>query len=683
MTTQRRTGGLTGLLLGLLLVLGMVPALALVTAPTSLADQDDELAITVTSISPTVLRADGNLIITGVLTNQSDQPLRGVSVHLWRDATPIVSLPQLDAALEREVLGGAVLESPPAQQVINDGDPLQPGETAEFSVSAALGSHAEEQTWLSQPDSAYLVGVEVRGWSGAGSYGVLGHATAPLPYPGTETVPIATVVVLNARPSLLPLAGGEDGPAVFGDDSLAGALVGRLETLLRLARQDEVLTVIDPALYDEVAAMADGYQVLQPDGSLVDGSARNSELAADWLTRLDAVARQDRLARSVYGSVDVSAVAAAGRPDILQRAGEALPADHPLAGLPLVVAPADYQVDVDALDLLGGAEPWLVLAGNLAGSQLLQEADNGVRLLQVAGTGQRDDWGATQQRGVLLSSQLVAAQQGLVLTTVVDSQVQAETELSEPGWRTRQSVASVIEGSGEAAGLWLSEVPTVEVPAELLAASDTAAAVLATWGDLVTDPDAEEPAAGDPDAAPTSEAPTGDVIAVAWSTRFDRDAAAQVDWLARSTAPASRLLGAEALQLRISDWVTTSEDDNLMPVTVINNTAQRVWVRVLFDSQNPLRISVDDSELFAVEPGDSSTVRVQPHTYGNGRVAVSAQLVTAGGHPVGERTAFIVNGTTAGQLSWVLILASGVVLLVGTALRVRTVRQDRREQRSP
>lgn len=670
MTTQRPTAGLTGLLLVLLVVLASIPVLGLVTASDSHAQDAEELGVTISSISPTVLRADGNLVITGVLSNQSDQPLRGVSVHLWRDATPIVSLPQLDAALDREMTGGAVLESPPAQQVINDGDPLEPGETAEFSVSAVLGSAAEEQTWLSQPDAAYLVGVEVRGWSATGSYGVLGHATSPLPYPGTTSVPIATIVLLNARPSLLPLTGGQGRPAVFADESLAAELAGRLDTLLRLARQDEVLTVIDPALWDEVVAMADGYQVQQPDGSLVDGSPQNSELASNWLSRLDTVARQDRLARSIYGSVDVTSVAAADRAEILRRADAALPPDHPLAGLPLVVAPANQQVDLPTLDLLAPADPWLVLAGNLAGGQLLQATDDGVRLLRVAGTGQPDSSSAPQQRGVLLSSQLVAAEQGSVLTTVVDTQEQAATELTEPDWRTRQSVSSVIAASGEPGVLSLAEVPTVDVPAELLTATDDAAAVLETWRDLLAgNPASDEPAV---------DQPAGDVIVVAWSTRFGRDATAQADWLARSTAPASRLLGPEALQLRISEWVTTSEDDNLMPVTVINNTAQRVRVRVLFESQNPLRISVSDSDLFAIEPGDSTTVRVQPHTYGNGRVAVRAQLVTASGLPVGEQTTFIVNGTTAGRVSWLLILGSGVVLLVATVVRVRQVRREQR-----
>ena len=69
---------------------------------------------------------------------------------------------------------------------------------------------------------------------------------------------------------------------------------------------------------------------------------------------------------------------------------------------------------------------------------------------------------------------------------------------------------------------------------------------------------------------------------------------------------------------------------------------------------------------------------MQPHTYGNGRVAVWAQLATAGGHPIGPPTSFVVTGTAAGRVSWLIILASGAVLLAATALRIRQVRHDNR-----
>ena len=39
------------------------------------------------------------------------------------------------------------------------------------------------------------------------------------------------------------------------------------------------------------------------------------------------------------------------------------------------------------------------------------------------------------------------------------------------------------------------------------------------------------------------------------------------------------VLSPDAIQLRISDWVTTSSEDNLLPVTVTNNTAYQLGAR--------------------------------------------------------------------------------------------------------
>ncbi len=168
------------------------------------------------------------------------------------------------------------------------------------------------------------------------------------------------------------------------------------------------------------------------------------------------------------------------------------------------------------------------------------------------------------------------------------------------------------------------------------------------------------------------------MIAGALSTGLRNDPGARLAWLSLASQPTAELTTPSAIELRINDWVTTSADDNLLPVTVINNTRHAVLVRVQFDSENPLRIRVDDSELVSVQPGESTTVRVRPRTLGNGKVPITAQLVTSGGHPVGAPTSFVITGTEAGRVAWLIIVASGVVLLVATALRVRQVRRETR-----
>ena len=158
-----------------------------------------------------------------------------------------------------------------------------------------------------------------------------------------------------------------------------------------------------------------------------------------------------------------------------------------------------------------------------------------------------------------------------------------------------------------------------------------------------------------------------------------RNSQAQTEWLRLASEPAMAIISPDAIQLRISDWVTTSSEDNLLPVTVTNNTAYQLRVRVHFESDNPLRISVADSELILVQPGESATVRVSPVAEGNGVVAMRAQVVTSGGHPVGTPVDFTITAAQSGRVAWIIIVASGVVLLGATAYRVRSMHRENQE----
>ncbi len=663
MSGQRRTTGLVGLLLVILFTITS----ALQCAPAH-ARAADEVAVHLTSITPTVLSASGELVISGTITNQSSDTLRQVEVRLWRDATPLTTLGRLQQAVAGTNPAGEVMDAATARQPVNPEEGLAPGASASFTVRADLGPDAAEQLWLSVPDAAYQVGVSVFGRPAVEGYRQLGQAHALMPYPGATPASITTIVVLSHRPTLLPLAAAESRPPVFADDSLAQELDGRLTDLLTLAEQPDVWTVIDPALFDEVTALSTGHSVLQADGSLRTGAPDVAVTATAWLARLQALAAQGRLGRTLYGSVDVLGATAAQRPDVLNRAETALPIGHPLALLPLVVWPADGQVDADTVTALVASAPWLVLASNLGGSAPLQASD-GVRLLAVtpdlAAESDQDD--PVQLQGRLSAWQLVSSLEGRVFVHVVSTSQTAALESAAQPWRTRIGLDSLLAAQPEPPGAFLTSLPEREIAPELLEATDRAGQLLDTWRELSSDgQEADEPR-------------LAGIIANGWSSAFGRDATRQVDWLVRATAPADAILSTDAIQLLITDWVTTSADDNLLPVTVLNNTSHAVQVRVHFDSENPLRISVDDSELFTVEPAESATVRVRPRTHGNGTVAVTAQLVTSGGRPVGHPASFIITGTEAGRMAWLIILASGAVLLVATAMRVRTVRHKSRD----
>lgn len=661
MIVTRRTVGLLGLLLGLLLsLLVVVGGLQVGSAR---AEAPDQVGVELTSITPTVLAATGELVITGTVTNESPDPWSRVEVRLWRDATPLRTLAAIEAALVSTAPAGAVMESAPTRQSINAGQPLAPDETAAFTVRAELAPGAVEQSWLSEPDAAYRVGVEVYGWSPSEGYLLLGRATSLLAYPGEAPVTTATVVVLNHRPTLLPLEAATGRPQVFADDSLGGELRGRLDTLLRVGEQEGVLTVIDPALFDEVVALSRGYRVQSSDGSQLPGDPRTVALAAEWLRRVEGLNQQKRLARGYYGSVDVVGAATANRSDVVELARLALPGTHPLAGLPLVVVPAGYEIDAAAIGILADSRPWLVLASNVDRTEGLQ-AEGDVRVLAVVPDLAAAAAGPVQARGRLLSEQLISAREQTVMVSAVGTEEQGLLELETEPWRRRESVATLLDSLPEPGPVAPATTPPAVIAPEVVDATDQVISLLEAWGELLDDEqEGRKQLAG--------------IVSTGWSSTWGRDGTAQAGWLLRASQPAAQILASGAVQLRISDWVTTSADDNLLPVTVTNNAAHSVQVRVRFESDNPLRISVEDSEPFTVQPGESTTIRVRPHTQGNGKVSITAQLTTESGFPIGQPARFVITGTEAGRVAWLIIVASGAVLLVATTMRVRKVRQLR------
>ncbi|MGI5952328.1 MAG: DUF6049 family protein [Brooklawnia sp.] len=650
MHTRLRWLGLAPLLLSVLLGLILVPI------TTSQAQPTGEVIIELTGMEPTRLSNSGQLALSGRLTNTSEADLRDIEVVFWRDATPLTTFAQL-AEADPSGLRGALLNSAEARQQFSL---LAAGQSIDFTVRAELGPQAAEQTWLSEPGVAYRVGVEV---IDSVARSRLARATTLISYPDSEQVPFGTIVQLTARPSLLPLESGDDQPAVYADASLATELAGRLDTLLELAEQPDVLTVVDPALYDAVLAMTDPHLVTQPDGQQAAGTQEDQQLASAWLSRLQALVEGDQAARSLYGTPDVTGAVASGHGEVVSQAVAALPAAHPLAGLPLVIIPADGELDQPTAEALQQANPQLVAASNLPGTRLLQQAQE-LSLLSVAPDSEPET-GVVAHRNWQLAHQLIGARHDLPQVQVVSTIEQAATEFEEHDWRARQPVSQLLAEQTSPQTVTLPAPTRSPVAESLTGATEQVAELLFTWSDLIGQPEL------------TIQDLAG-IITTGWSVAFNGDAQAQAAWLTRASSPATEMLDPDAVQLRITDWVTTSTDDNLLPVTVINNTSRTIQVRVLFESENPLRISVDDSDLVNVQAGESSTVRVRPRTHGNGKVAITAQLATADGHPIGTPASFVITGTAAGRVAWLIIVGSGAVLLVATALRVRQVRQEMR-----
>ena len=79
---------------GLLLASLVQPAAAYAEEPVALVE------ITLTSMNPALPTPDGEITLTGTVTNITDQPIVGPQAYFWRNQTPIADREGMDRALD-------------------------------------------------------------------------------------------------------------------------------------------------------------------------------------------------------------------------------------------------------------------------------------------------------------------------------------------------------------------------------------------------------------------------------------------------------------------------------------------------------------------------------------------------------------------------------------------------------
>ncbi len=631
----------------LLAVLGLVP-------PAQAADAISA-SVELTAVTPEVGAPGGTVTLSGTVTNTGTKPLYTVQVMTCRDSTPITTRKGLTDALAVDPLTAPCTRLTTEASYVTvtaQGAAFAPGSRSPFTLTATM----EDLGFRTA--GAYVVGIHVRASADRStSFQTVGRARTLLPVvdPARQRpAQVTSVVLLTSRPALVR-------PGVLADDHLAAELTGRLLTLVRSAQREGVSYAIDPALYREVSVMAQGYTL--PDGS----SGAGQQAARQWLTEVAALRPADGY-RLPYGNPDLALAATAGDASIPQRSANAL-ADVPeLAGLPLLVRAPNGKADQRFLDFVAGMKPQVVLAATDDPALGLQSAAGLLVSTQAepfAGGPGPDERGTTLQRVQRLRTESLLAALGprAGLVRVVDDEAGAGLDATPTAaWEARRPLGAIT-----ATGQWTASTSTGAAAGPLSATVieplARAATGYATYGDLVG-----TAVVGDQLAA---RALAG-VPSASWST----DAQA-LGFLSQSAAEVSDITN--GVQLKVSRQVTMTSQENQFPVTVINTLASPVRVRVRFESSNPGRLQVPESELVTVRPHESITVNVNPQAKVPGEVDVVARLVTQGGNPVGTPQKFMIDATEAGRVGWIIVIASGIVLVVVTVWRVRQVARSRGE----
>ncbi|OYO25254.1 hypothetical protein CGZ93_02080 [Enemella dayhoffiae] len=670
----------------LVLLLGLAGLLAPLGTPARADDEAQPVAITIEGMEPALPDRNGTITLRGTATNNSGEPLSGVQAIFWRDQSPITDNSAFASTLASsptQPWGSRVFDKVGAYQDLTTQQRLTiaPGESVPFQVQARVADLE-----LPRTAGAYLIGVHVLGRVGRKANATIGRARllVPLPREGSSAqptpIPTVTAVLLSSRPAMIA-------PGLFADDHLSEELSagGRLTLLLRAARRQNVSYLVDPSLLDEVTAMAsaEGYQVQQSDGRTAPGGG--SQVARRWLDEYSQLNVLEGF-RLPYGTPDLSALAHQRMDAVLARTAAATDRPSRVRDLPLIAWSRDGTVAPDTLPVWEKTGASAILASNAQTSQALLKGPGQIPLVSYnpnlfnGGPGPDPRTTGVHLRQRLLAESYLDSlnKRGTPNVRVISTGAQASADLaSDAPWVQRQSLRTLMDGRPAE---WSGELayPQSAAAAELSPLQGAALTDLqnsyAAYADLVVDP---EPMNVRADAA----------VARAASSWWRGDQAGFETFTRPQLRQASALLTGSTITLNVQKSVIMSGQSGSFPITLVNGLNEAVHVTVEFDSDQPQRLSIPPQRNITIEPNRSVTVNIQPRAAGNGPVRVIAQLTTPNGTPLGRRTALSVEATNLGFVGWIIVVASGIVLLGATALRIRQVRRERqaahRDQPAP
>ena len=642
--TQSRPGPRRVRLASLLAALALAAPLA--AAPGVPAAAADEATVQVWLTAADI--AQDTLTIRGTVTNTGTVPLNQVTVDLWRSPDRLVSPQGVANAL------AAPTTTPGTARIVEDTnrtrptgeEPLAPGASVPFTVAGsldALGLRAADTTWWAGVDATGRIG-QRRAQPVGSARTLVTHSTTP--------GPVATVVELSAPPRQLK-------KDLFRTDDLrTDVTTGRLAQLLTAVEEGQADWVIDPSLLTELEDMADGYRIQTPDGSV---AGTGEEDAAAWLARVRALPH-DRGATQLFGAPDLAGLAVlrdptipaaitagtdAAAPDLLPRLAVV---EHPdaatiefAAGLAPTLVTLDTTtpanpVSVGATTVVAATtQPHPTVTSPLLPSSPLTRA--AARAAHVRALGAQVVWVRSTEDLAAATEPLPAALQGVTLADIVA--LPAEPWTPPPA---RTPTLTALDGPR------LGRAIDLRHRMEAYAAAAPASGV----GEFVGTQTARTASRWWVEDAPGQDA---------WLTAIEQ----------RVALPEGDMVALDATA-RFSMTGARSE----FPVTVTNHLRDPITVAIAATTDNPQRIRLVAPDPVEIAPGASSTVLLQAESAGGGVVVARVHVQTPDGHRLTPDREIAVETTNFGTIGWVIVIASGLVLVVTTSRRIHQVRGQRK-----
>jgi hypothetical protein len=672
-----------------------------VTAAPAAAAQDTPLAVSIDSMSPSVIPRSGRITVTGEVTNRSNDTWSDLKVYLLSSQEPFTTSSELEAASATDPaleIGERLFR----EGLYDEVGELAPGASTSYTLSIPRAELPAEAP------GAYWLGVHVLGQLDGQPRDAVadGRARTFVPLmatggPSTSMsllVPVRATVKRNADGSLSQL---ERWQQLLGPEGR----LGRLMELSDSSSDQPFSWVVDPAVLDAAQSVARDNPPLdsgpsdeegtpsassgpspspsddsteEPSGSEEPELSDEAELGADWLESFVRQAAEHAVLATSYGDVDLASMTHNDFAQSYQQAADLTAATmegYGVTASPVVAPPSGYlptaaltQIDTGTPLVLGDAA-----APTVPGP--LTQSRRGHRIVLtdlsagMGGPGPTRRARALDIRQRLLSEAAVHALGENSTQTLVVSTPQSW----DPGrdW----------ESAGFFSGLdvpWLrlvglpvntAGVPTerhlvyprretrAELPTSNLLASQDLVGVGGAYADLLTRNDTV-------DESLAKAAMLGSSYRV---RNRPRPAATR-------TRDTGQLIRSRMEQVRIEgpSFVTMSSEDGPIGVTIVNGLQEPVTVGIeaIVGDTTSGDLQIRPADPVTIGPGQRASVQLRARADDIGVHSVTLVPTNSNGVRLGSSTNFNVRSSQVGLVIWVIMGVGAAVLLIASAVRI-------------
>ena len=666
--------------------------------PTIIGIADDAaspISVDVDTLLPLAPRASDTLTIRGTVANTSGSVVPQVTVRLRVGTEPLSSRSSVAAVASGSVdSAGNPVDGTRTVAIAQ----LLPGQSAPFTISVPMAT-------LDLPQrGVYQLAFEAQSDPGDGNLQRVGLLRTFLPWlpdpVATPSVGLVTVWPLTETPAV-----ASDG--VLINDQIPRALApgGRLRVLVDAVatHSASVTWVVDPALLETVAHMANGYRIRL--GTDTVAGDRPGD-AGDWLDDVRRLtANADVLAMPYAAPDDVALVRGNLGRDVVRSITTAAPAASGVLGRPVpstIAWPTNGLTDEITLRVLSDAGPRAVLLADrqlrstsdftpsgtapipgTAGSGTAVVPDGILSAVLAAPHRTTTDVIVGRQRLLAELAQIALEKPDVPRTVVMAPPVawtstsafltEALTAVNSVPWVHPTTLATLLGGEPSSVPRILAGYPESARASELPGAyvSRLAQAQRSTelLGDVVSG------------AAPTT-VPLAASLMRASSGGFRSQLPTGAELIRGTRARVDAILG--GVRIVSHGSVTLPGDSGIVPLSIANTLSSPVTVGIQMIATPSVRMSITPVDPVVIPAGATKLVEVPARVSGSQPVDLSVRLTSVDGSPFGETAELNVGSSAYSRAAaWVVGFAFAALVLLLLINSVRRVRQARAGSHTP